>query len=148
MSTGVITSTMSSYAILGCGSVGHAVAEDLVDHGEDVLIIDKDESRVEALRDQDLDARRADIRDREVADIVSDRDIVLILSSDVEANKAAVETIRGANGDHYIVVRASDPVSGDELSELGADVVINPSSVIADSAMRSRWSPGPGCRGP
>jgi len=137
MSTGVISSTMSSYAILGCGSVGHAVAEDLVEHGEDVLIIDKDESRVEALRDQDLDARTADIREDGIEDLVADRDIVLILSSDVEANKDAVETIRAGNGDHYIVVRASDPVSGDELSELGADVVINPSAVIANSALRS-----------
>jgi nanoRNase/pAp phosphatase (c-di-AMP/oligoRNAs hydrolase) len=137
MSTGVITTTMSSYAILGCGSVGHAVAEDLVDHGENVLIIDKDESRVEALRDQDLDAHTADIREADISEIVADRDIVLILSSDVEANKEAVKSIRGAGGDHYIVVRASDPVSGDELSELGADVVINPSTVIADSALRS-----------
>jgi len=137
MSTGVITSTKSTYAILGCGSVGHAVAEDLVNHGEDVLIVDKDENRVEALRDQDLDARQADIREREIAGLVAERDIVLILSSDVEANKEAVEAIRGANGDHYLVVRASDPVSGDELSELGADVVINPSAVIANSALRS-----------
>jgi saccharopine dehydrogenase-like NADP-dependent oxidoreductase len=31
MSTGVSVSSRTTYAILGCGSVGHAVAEDLVD---------------------------------------------------------------------------------------------------------------------
>jgi len=137
MSTGVSYSSMSTYAILGCGSVGHAVAEDLVEHGKDVLIVDKDEGRVEALRDQDLNAQTADIREADVADAITDRDVVLIMSSDVEANKEAVRNIRAAGSEQFIVVRASDPVSGDELEELGADVVINPSTVIADSALRA-----------
>jgi len=128
---------MSSYAILGCGSVGHAVAEELADEGKNVLILDRDESRVEALRDQDLNARQTDIRDDEVADLVADREVLLILASDVEANKAAVSTIRERGGDQFIIVRASDPVSEDELTEAGADVVINPSQVIAESALRA-----------
>jgi len=137
MSTGVAPSSTSSYAILGCGSVGHAVADDLVEHGKDVLIIDKDENRVETLRDQDLNAMTADIADPASADEIADRDIVLILASDVEANKAAVRHVRERDGDQYIVARASDPVSADELSDLGADVTINPSTVIANSALRS-----------
>lgn len=137
MSTGVAPSSTSSYAILGCGSVGHAVADDLVEHGKNVLIIDKDESRVETLRDQDLNAETADIAEPSIADKIADCDIVLILASDVEANKDAVRNIRERNGDQYVVARASDPVSADELSELGADVTINPSTVIANSALRS-----------
>ncbi|GAB3038201.1 DHH family phosphoesterase [Natronobiforma cellulositropha] len=128
---------MSDYAILGCGSVGYAVAEELVGQGKDVLIIDRDENRVESLRDQDLDARRADIVEQETADLVADRSVVLILASDVEANKQALEQIRANDGTQFVVARASDPVSGDELSTLGADIVINPSSVIADSALRA-----------
>jgi len=72
-----------------------------------------------------------------VADLVADRDVLLILASDVEANKAAVSTIRDRGGDQFIVVRASDPVSEDELTAAGADVVINPSQVIAESALRA-----------
>ncbi|MFP8952424.1 DHH family phosphoesterase [Natrialbaceae archaeon A-arb3/5] len=137
MSTGVTISSISDYAILGCGSVGYAVAEELVEQGKDVLIIDRDESRVESLRDQDLDARTADIREPETADLVAERDVVLVLASTVEANKRAVEHIREKNDNQFVVVRASDPVSGDELEELGADIVINPSSVIAESALRA-----------
>ncbi|WP_096391185.1 DHH family phosphoesterase [Halopenitus persicus] len=137
MSTGASGTARTRYAILGCGSVGHAVAESLTDRGKDVLILDRDESRVEALRDQDLNAQVQDIADPSVADVVDDRDIVLILASDVEANKDAVTALRERSDDHYVVVRASDPVSEDELRELGADVVINPSTVIADSALRS-----------
>lgn len=137
MSTGVTISSISDYAILGCGSVGYAVAEELVEQGKDVLIIDRDESRVESLRDQDLDARAADISEPGIAELVTDRDVVLILASDVESNKRAVEHIRKSTTDQFVVARASDPVSGDELSELGADIVINPSSVIAESALRA-----------
>ncbi|WP_311171468.1 DHH family phosphoesterase [Halobellus ordinarius] len=136
MSAG-ITIPSSTYAILGCGSVGYAVAEELVEEGKDVLILDKDESRVESLRDQDLNAKQIDITDPDVADVVADRDVLLILASEVKANKAAVSAIRERGDDQFIVVRASDPVTEDELDELGADVVINPSEVIADSALRS-----------
>jgi nanoRNase/pAp phosphatase (c-di-AMP/oligoRNAs hydrolase) len=137
MSSRVTISSMSAYAILGCGSVGHAVAEELVEREKDVLIVDKSEERVEALRDQDLNARTADIREAGVADLVSDRDVVLVLSSDVAANKEAVRNIRERGEDHFLVVRASDPVTSDELRDLGADVVINPSTVIADAALRA-----------
>ncbi|MFD1515485.1 DHH family phosphoesterase [Halomarina rubra] len=137
MSTAITMASMSTYAILGCGSVGHAVAEELEAEGKDVLILDMDEGRVEALRDQDMDARAADIREAGVADTVSDRDVILILSSDEEANEAAVENIRDRGGEQFIVARASDPVSADDLSDSGADVVINPSAVIADSALRA-----------
>jgi len=137
MSIGVTASAMSSYAILGCGSVGHVVAEELVEQGKEVLIIDRDEGRVEALRDQDLNAQTADIRDSTVVDAIADHDVVLVMASDVEANKAAVANLRERGSDQFLVVRASDPVSADELRELGADVVINPSNVIANFALRS-----------
>ncbi len=137
MSSGMRGSARTRYAILGCGSVGHAVAEELTERGKDVLILDRDESRVEALRDQDLNARIQDISEPAVVETLDDRDIILILASDVEANKAAVSAIRDVGGDQYVVVRASDPVSEDELRDRGADVVINPSTVIADSALQS-----------
>ncbi|WP_225335933.1 DHH family phosphoesterase [Halomicrobium urmianum] len=137
MSTGITMASMSTYAILGCGSVGHAVAEELVDEGKDVLILDQDEGRVEALRDQDLNARTADIADESIVSDLTDRDVVLILSPDVEANAAAVRHIRASGGEQFVVARADDPVSADDLTELGADVVVNPSAVIADSALRA-----------
>ena len=137
MSTGISMASMSTYAILGCGSVGHAVAESLVAEEKDVLILDRDQGRVEALRDQDLNARVGDISNPEAVETVIDRDVLLVLSSDVDANRAAVENIREHGTDHFIVVRASDPVTADELTELGVDTVINPSAVIADSALRA-----------
>jgi nanoRNase/pAp phosphatase (c-di-AMP/oligoRNAs hydrolase)/uncharacterized UPF0146 family protein len=132
-----VSAPMSRYAILGCGSVGYAVAEELTEQGMDVLILDEDESRVEALRDQDLNARMADIRTPEAAEAVADRDVVFVLSSTIGVNREAIASIRDGGGEQFIVARASDPVSGEELSEAGADIVINPSEVIAESALRA-----------
>ncbi|WP_336363515.1 DHH family phosphoesterase [Halalkalicoccus salilacus] len=136
MSTGVTISSVSRYAILGCGSVGHAVADELLDQNKDVLIIDQDEDRVETLRDRDMNAQVGDIRERETIEAITDRDVILILSSNIEANKAAVSKVRELGDDQFVVVRASDPVTGDELADLGANSVINPSAVIAESALR------------
>jgi len=130
-----VSASMSRYAILGCGSVGYAVAEELTEQGKDVLILDADESHVGTLRDQDLNARVADIRTPEAAEAVADRDVVFVLSSEVATNREAIASIRDGGGEQFIVVRASDPVSGEKLSAAGADVVINPSEVIAESAL-------------
>jgi nanoRNase/pAp phosphatase (c-di-AMP/oligoRNAs hydrolase) len=137
MNSGITMASVSSYAILGCGSVGYAVAEDLIEDGKDVFIVDRDEGRVDSLRDQDLNAQAADIRSGEVAEAIAERDVVLILSSDIEANRAAVMNVREQGGDQFIVARASDPVSADELRDAGTDVVINPSEVIANAALRA-----------
>ncbi len=137
MSRGVAVAAMSSYAILGCGSVGFAVAERLLEQGKEVLIIDQDPNRVEALRDQDLNARQADMRDPELAAELADRDVILAMAADAETNRIAVENIRAESDAPFIVVRANDPVSSDELDAAGADVVITPAEVIADYALRS-----------
>ena len=137
MSAGSAMASVSSYAILGCGSVGYAVAEDLIGDGKDVFIVDQDEDRVDSLRDQDLSAQAADIRDEQVAEAIVDRDVLLILSSDIEANQVAVENVRREGSEQFIVARASDPVSADELRDGGADIVINPSEVIANAALRA-----------
>jgi len=137
MSTGITMASMSTYAILGCGSVGYAVAEDLVEEGKDVLIIEIDEGRVEALRDQDLNAKTADIADESIPETVADRDVLLILSTDIDANEAAIENVRDRGDEQFVIARASDPVTADELREAGADAVVNPSKVIADAALRA-----------
>lgn len=133
----LVLDTASRYAILGCGSVGYGVATSLDDQGKDVLIFDRDESRVEALRDQDLNAVNMDITDPEVAEEAGDRPVILILTSFIEDNKEALRNLREERTDQYVIVRASDPVSQEELYEAGADFVINPPQVIAESALRA-----------
>ncbi len=125
------------YAILGCGSVGHVVATRLMEQGKRLVIYDKDESRVEALRDQDLNAIHRDITDPEVADEINDTPVALVLTSFVDDNEEALRNLKEENPDQYVIVRATDPVSHEQLEEAGADYVINPPQVIAESAIRA-----------
>jgi len=91
-------------------------------------------SRVESLRDQDLDARTADIRESGVADPVADRDVILILASDVESNKRAVEHIRKSDGDQFIVApQTPSPATN------------SPNSGPTSSSTPPRSSPNPPC---
>ena len=129
--------TVPEYAILGCGSVGHVVADRLHEQGNELIIFDKDESRVEALRDQDMNAVLRDITDPEIAEMVSGTPVALILTSFSDDNEEALRNLKDENPDQYVVVRATDPVSHDELEEAGADYVINPPEVIAESALRA-----------
>lgn len=125
------------YAILGCGSVGHVVANRLSDQGKRLVIYDKDESRVEALRDQDLNAVHGDVSDPEIASAITDTPVALVLTSFVDDNEEALRNLKEENPDQYVIVRATDPVSHEQLEEAGADYVINPPQVIAESALRA-----------
>jgi len=125
------------YAILGCGSVGHVVATRLHEQGEEIIIFDKDPSRVEALRDQDMNAVERDITDPEIPQLLADTPVALVLTSFVEDNKSALRNLKDENPEQYTIVRATDPVSHDKLEDEGADEVINPPQVIAESALRA-----------
>ncbi|MDZ7687501.1 MAG: DHH family phosphoesterase [Halobacteriales archaeon] len=129
--------TVPEYAILGCGSVGHVVATRLHEQGEEIIIFDKDPSRVEALRDQDMNAVERDITDPEIPQLLTQTPVALVLTSFVEDNKTALRNLKDENPDQYVIVRATDPVSHDELEDEGADEVINPPQVIAESALRA-----------
>jgi len=48
-----------AYIILGGGSIGLAIAKELARLKKDFLIVDRDHSRVEALRDPDYEAIEA-----------------------------------------------------------------------------------------
>ena len=96
-------------------------------------IIDKNAKRVETLRDQNFDAHVGDITKEGIITelLTPDLEIVMILSSDVEANTKALSVIKERKPDVFVIVRAADPLSKDKLEELGADAVVYPSALIA-----------------
>ncbi len=71
------------YVILGCGTVGHSVADLLDARGKDVLIIDKSEERVESLQERGFDTDVHDITDLDsYADKLEEVEVALILTAD------------------------------------------------------------------
>ncbi len=125
------------YVILGCGSVGFKVASTLQDRGEEVFVVDASESRVQNLRDGNLNAAVGDLRNLDpFKEQLSRADAVLLLASDVDANQEGVIYVRENFPDARIIARAVDPPSRDALKKAGSDEVVLPQEVLARSVER------------
>ncbi|NYT05261.1 MAG: potassium transporter TrkA [Methanomicrobiales archaeon] len=123
------------YIILGCGSIGYNVVDELLKETEDILIIDHDEKRVEDLLDQKYEAITRDLKDPALMEGLPVPGVVFVLSNDKEGNLAAVKTIKERYPSTYVIARALDPVSVGLLEQAGADIVLYPQEVIARSAV-------------
>ncbi len=123
------------YIILGCGSTGYNVAEELVQENEDLIIVDRDEKRVEDLRDRKYEAIVRDIRDPHLLDGLPVPEVAFVLSNDKDANLAALRNVKNRYPATYVIARAVDPVSVDMLQEEGADIVLYPQEVVAKTAI-------------
>ncbi len=129
-----------TYLILGSGSIGFAVAKELRELDKALVIVDQDEQKVETLREEAYEAIVGDINDPELLNQISTKNLtaILILSSDVEANKVALENIKKTvSSEVYIVSRAPDIINKQEMETLGADHVVMPSKLVASSLARS-----------
>jgi len=123
------------YIILGCGSTGYNVAEELAKETEELIIVDKDEKRVEDLRDQKYNALVRDFRNPGFMDGLPVPEVAFILANDREANLAALKTIKSRYPATYVIARAIDAVSVDLLQQEGADIVLYPQEVVARTAI-------------
>ncbi|HJH31672.1 MAG TPA: potassium transporter TrkA [Methanosarcinaceae archaeon] len=129
-----------TYLILGSGSIGFAVAKELRELNKDLVIVDQDEQKVETLREEAYEAIVGDIKDPELLNQISNKNLtaILILSSDIEANKAALANVKKTvSPEVYIVSRAPDIINRQEMEALGADHVVMPSKLVASSLARS-----------
>jgi nanoRNase/pAp phosphatase (c-di-AMP/oligoRNAs hydrolase) len=119
------------YLIFGCGSTGYNVVEALLRETPDILIIDRDDKRVEDLRVQKFNAIVRDLTSPSLIAGLPEPDVALVLSNDKDANLTAVRTIRAAFPKAHLIARATDPVSIGMLQEAGGDLVLYPQEVLA-----------------
>lgn len=124
------------YLIFGCGSTGYNVVEELLKETDQVKIVDKDEKRVADLRDQKFNATTCDLSDPNLLEGLPIPEIAFVLSSDKDANLAAVRTIKRQFPSTYVIARAADPVSIAQLKDADADIVLYPQEMIAKTAVQ------------
>lgn len=129
------------YIVIGCGATGFSLIKELVKRGKKVLAIDASRERVEFLRDENYDAIVGDATDENLYRNIdfSSVSAVIILTSDMEVNKRAVEIVRKFSRDVFIIVRSKSSKMKNEFAN--ADFVLVPSesmkSVILDVIKRS-----------
>ncbi len=116
------------FVIIGMGRFGKSVANTLVEHGHDVLAIDKNAERVQQLRYElphivQMDATNAEAMSQIG---ISDFKIGLIcMSSDFESNLLATVLMVKA-GVNHVIIKARTHTQKQILTEVGAHEVILP----------------------
>ncbi|MDD3978417.1 MAG: DHH family phosphoesterase [Methanomicrobium sp.] len=129
------TSDKVKYMVLGCGSIGYNVVEELVHDTDHVIVIDSDEKRVDDLRDQNYEAIVRDITDLKLLEGLPVPEVVFVLSSDKNANLEAVKRVKEKYPSAYVIARAIDRLSLSLLEQAGADIALYPQEVFAKTAV-------------
>lgn len=122
----------NKFAIIGLGSFGGTVAEELERIGNEVLGVDKDEHRVNRLADRLSHVVIADARDENVLQDLGLKDydgVVVAIGEDLEANVLATLALKQM-GVRCVWVKALTPSHHRILVRLGADRIINPEHEI------------------
>lgn len=123
------------FAVIGLGRFGYSVAETLVKKGCEVLAIDRDDEKVQAISDIATFAVQCDATDERALKAVSAQNVdvaVVSIGENIEASILIVQTLKEM-GVKSIVAKAVAPIQGKILQNLGVDEVIYPER---DTAIR------------
>ena len=117
-----------TYAVLGLGRYGRAVAEELVANGTEVLAVDINQNNVNNAIETIPVCKCADITDPETIKRlgIANIDVVIVaMASNLEASVMAVTLCKEA-GVQTVIVKCGNEMHQKILSRVGADKVIFP----------------------
>ena len=117
-----------TYAVLGLGRYGMAVATELLKNGAEVLAVDVDEAAVNAAATELPLCKCADVTDREVIRRlgIANMDVVIVaMAKHLEASVLATMLCKEA-GVRTVIAKCSDEMHCKILSRVGADKVVFP----------------------
>ncbi len=119
---------MKQFVVVGLGRFGASVAETLADNGHDVLAIDRDPEKVQAISGDVTHAVEADATDEEALKTLGVRNFdvaVVSIGDNVSANILCTLILKELNLP-YVIVKAPDTLHGKVLTKVGADRVVYP----------------------
>lgn len=124
---------MGTRLLLGCGSIGHTILDAAGTLQGTTTVLDPDQGRVEALRNEAVAAEQADVTDSEA---ISGRsaDVVIVGGDNPAENTAATEAAAVAYPDAYLLVfpgRHPTERQRERVTEL-ADELLNPGANLLD----------------
>lgn len=117
-----------SYAVLGLGRYGRAVAEELVNNGAEVLAVDINEDNVNSAIEVIPVCKCADVTEPEAIKRlgISNIDVVIVaMASNLEASVMAITLCKEA-GVKTVIVKCGNEMHQKIFSRVGADEVIFP----------------------
>jgi trk system potassium uptake protein TrkA len=123
------------FAVIGLGRFGYSVAETLVKKGCEVLAIDRDETKIQAISESATFAVQCDATDERALKAVSAQNVdvaVVSIGEDIQASILIVQTLKEM-GIKSIIAKAVTNTHGKILTNLGVNEVIYPER---DAAIR------------
>ena len=124
------------YIILGCDDVGSAVAGNLSTSGEEIFVIDNDESALIGLKEFNIRTHLADIHTLDLGTLpTKDTIAFVLLQKNFIDNLTLVKRIKKLFPDKFIVSRATGEKDASELSENGADRVVQTARIITNNIL-------------
>lgn len=126
---------MRQVAVIGLGRFGYNVAETLIKKGCEVLAIDRDETKIEAVSDFATYAVECDAADEKAMKAISAQNVdaaVVSIGENIEASILIVMALKEL-GVKEIIAKAVTPMHGKILTNLGVSRVIYPER---DAAIR------------
>ena len=123
------------FAVIGLGRFGYSVAETLIKKGYEVLAIDNDEAKIEAVSDFATYAVQCDATDERALKAVSVQNVdvaVVSIGENIEASILIVMTLKEL-GVKEIMAKAVTRLHGKILTNMGVTEVIYPER---DAAIR------------
>lgn len=122
-----------SYAVIGLGQFGSAICQALVEVGQEVLAIDKNEEVVDEYTDMVMQAVIADAQDADAMhdiDIGSFDHVYVSIGGNIAASVMATMIIKEA-GVPDIICRAENETHARVLEKVGATKVVRPEHDLA-----------------
>lgn len=116
------------FVVIGLGRFGSSVARTLAQKGCNVLAVDTDEEKVQALSTEVTHAIQADGTDEETMRALGIRnfDVAIIsIGADIQASILATLVAKELGAKHVVVKAVSD-LHGKVLSKIGADQIVYP----------------------
>lgn len=132
------------FAVLGLGRFGSKVARELFYKHQEVIVVDKDEDKIQQIKDEVTNAYLGDISDEQtlLEAGIGECDVVIVAeSTNVEANIIAAQICKNL-GIKKVICKAKNTLHGNILKKIGADQIIYPEQDTAIKLVSKLTSEG------
>ena len=116
------------FAILGLGRFGSKVAREMFYRGQEVIVIDKDEDKIEKIKDEVTHAFVGDITNEETLREagVPECDVVIVAESSSIESSIISSQICKTFGVKKVIAKAQNTIHGKILTKLQVDQIVYP----------------------
>lgn len=131
------------YAVIGMGRFGSSVAQSLSRLGFEVLAVDQNDARVQAISDTVTHALQADSTDEEALRAIGIRNfdvVVVAIGQDIQANIMTTLILKEMNVG-TVIVKAQNDLHGKVLKKIGADKIVFPERDMGNRVAHHLISP-------